>query len=68
MEEQRTSPVQAILRSIEMCPSEESRRKMAGSVLVVGGGLALLGAPGYLQSRLARLANTTPGWQVGRAN
>ena len=60
--------VEAILRSIEMCPSEESRRKMAGSVLVVGGGLALPGAPGYLQSRLARLASTTPGWQVSRAS
>ena len=59
--------VQAILRSVEMCPSEESRRKMAGAVLVVGGGLALPGAAGYLQSRLTRLASTTPGWQGSRA-
>ena len=60
--------VEAILRSVEMCPSEESRRKMAGAVLVVGGGLALPGAAGYLQSRLTRLASTTPGWQVSRAS
>ena len=43
---------QAILRSVEMIPSEDTRRKLLASVLVVGGGLGFRGAGAYLQSRL----------------
>ena len=43
---------QAVLRSVEMLSSEDARRKLLSSVLVVGGGLGFRGAGAYLQSRL----------------
>ena len=43
-----------------MIPSEDTRRKLVSSVLLVGGGLALRGAAAYLQSRLG------PGAQVAQ--
>ena len=43
-----------------MIPSEDTRRKLVSSVLLVGGGLALRGAAAYLQSRLG------PGAQVDK--
>ena len=44
----------AILRSVEMCGSEDVQRKMLSSVLVVGGGYRFSGAASYLQSRLSQ--------------
>ena len=45
---------QAILRSVEMCGTEDLQRKMLSSVLVVGGGFRFPGATAYLQSRLSQ--------------
>ncbi len=45
---------QAILKSIEACPSEEMKKKMYSSVLVVGGGFRFRMAEKFLTQRLAR--------------
>lgn len=43
---------QAILHSISCCPTEETKRKMYSSVLLIGGGFMFNGAQSALQSRL----------------
>lgn len=43
----------AVLKSIERCGSDELKRKMYGSVLVVGGGMRFAGAGKWLAGRLA---------------
>ena len=43
----------AILRSVEQCPSEELKKRVIGSVLVVGQGFKFAGAAAYLKQRLA---------------
>jgi len=48
---------QAILRSVEMCGTEDLKRKMLASILVVGGGFRFPGAASYLQSRLLQLVS-----------
>ena len=48
---------QAILRSVEMCGSDDLKRKMLASILVVGGGFRFPGAASYLQSRLLQLVS-----------
>ncbi|XP_053480700.1 actin-related protein 8 isoform X3 [Ictalurus furcatus] len=42
----------AILHSIDCCASDETKRKMYSSVLVVGGGLLFHGAQEFLQHRI----------------
>ncbi|KAK1786881.1 hypothetical protein P4O66_017264 [Electrophorus voltai] len=42
----------AILHSIDCCASDETKRKMYSSILVVGGGLLFHGAQEFLQQRL----------------
>ncbi|KAG1949112.1 actin-related protein 8 [Pimephales promelas] len=42
----------AILHSIDSCGSDETKRKMYGCVLVVGGGLMFPGAQEFLQQRI----------------
>ncbi|CAL4167632.1 unnamed protein product, partial [Meganyctiphanes norvegica] len=51
--EKLLSMEQAILTSIERCPSEEIKRKMYGSILIVGGGAKFDNIGKWLQSRLA---------------
>ena len=46
---------QAIFRSIDMCISDDIKRKMFGSILIVGGGFRFAGGAQYLQARLAQL-------------
>lgn len=46
---------QAIFRSIDMCISDDMKRKMFGAILVVGGGFRFPGGAQYLQARLAQL-------------
>ena len=43
----------AILKSIEACSNEETKRKMFSCILLVGGGLKFKGVERYLQSKLA---------------
>ncbi|KAG7300584.1 hypothetical protein JYU34_014879 [Plutella xylostella] len=43
----------AILQSIDRCPSEELKRKMYSSILIVGGGVKIQGLATWLQNRLA---------------
>ncbi|KAL9956854.1 hypothetical protein ACROYT_G038400 [Oculina patagonica] len=43
---------QAILHSINCCPTEDTKRKMYSSVLLIGGGFMFNGAATALQSRL----------------
>ena len=43
----------AILKSIELCPAEELKRKMFGCILLVGGGTRIRGLDKYLRGRLA---------------
>ncbi|XP_074639693.1 actin-related protein 8-like isoform X1 [Acropora palmata] len=43
---------QAILHSINCCTTEDTKRKMYGSVLLIGGGFMFNGAAAMLQSRL----------------
>lgn len=47
----------AILHSIDCCASDETKRKMYSSILVVGGGLMFHGAQGFL---LHRIINKMP--------
>ncbi|XP_062248080.1 actin-related protein 8 [Platichthys flesus] len=47
----------AILHSIDCCASDETKRKMYSSILVVGGGLMFLGAQEFL---LHRIINKMP--------
>eukprot|EP00092_Neocalanus_flemingeri_P004040 GFUD01004349.1.p1 GENE.GFUD01004349.1~~GFUD01004349.1.p1 ORF type:complete len:538 (+),score=120.50 GFUD01004349.1:322-1935(+) len=49
---------QAIFRSIDMCINDDMKRKMFGSILIVGGGFRFPGAAQYLQARLAQLLGT----------
>ncbi|KAK4298053.1 hypothetical protein Pmani_029571 [Petrolisthes manimaculis] len=44
---------QAILTSIDRCPSEEMKRKMYSCILIVGGGAKFKSIDKWLQSRLA---------------
>lgn len=55
---------QAICRSIDTCLGEEMKRKMFGSVLVVGGGFRFSGAAQYLQTRLATSLGQTSNTPV----
>lgn len=43
---------QAVLQSIDRCPSEDMKRKMYNCILVVGGGMKFTGIAAYLQNRL----------------
>lgn len=45
---------QAILQSIDRCPTEEMRRKMYSSIILVGGS-KFVGAENWLKARLSRL-------------
>ena len=42
----------AILRSIDSCSTDETKRKMYGSILVVGGGIKFRGAAKYIRHKL----------------
>ncbi len=44
---------QAILQCIDQCDSDEVKRRMYSSILLVGGGLAFAGIEKWLQSRLS---------------
>ena len=44
---------QAILKSIEACPTEEMKKKMYSTVLVVGSGLKFRHAEKFLMQKLA---------------
>lgn len=46
---------QAVVKSIERCGSDELKRKMYATVLVVGGGMRIAGLGKWLQTRLALL-------------
>jgi len=46
---------QAILRSIDTCISDDMKRKMFASILIVGGGFRFSGGAQYLQARLAQM-------------
>lgn len=43
----------AILQSIDRCPTEELKRKMYSSILIVGGGIKVQGLAVWLQNKLA---------------
>ncbi|KXJ27113.1 Actin-related protein 8 [Exaiptasia diaphana] len=43
---------QAVIQSIECCPSEDTKRKMYGNILLVGGGFSFNGAAAMLQARV----------------
>ena len=45
----------AVARSIESCPSEESRRRAWGTLLLVGGAARTAGLAALLESRIALL-------------
>ncbi|XP_058060325.1 actin-related protein 8 [Anopheles bellator] len=45
---------QAIVQSIERCPSDELKRKMYGCVLLVGGGMKFAGIGRWLQNKLSQ--------------
>lgn len=42
-----------ILRSVDQCPSDELKRKMLSTILLVGGGVRFRGIDRYLTGRLA---------------
>merc|ERR1719414_2058514 len=42
-----------ILRSVDQCPSDELKRKMFSTILLVGGGVRFRGIDRYLTGRLA---------------
>ncbi|KAL1464856.1 hypothetical protein WDU94_004466 [Cyamophila willieti] len=44
---------QAVLQSVERCGGDEQKRKMYGTILVVGGGLRFDGISHWLQTKLA---------------
>ncbi|XP_030753391.1 actin-related protein 8 [Sitophilus oryzae] len=44
---------QAVLQSIDRCPSEDLKRKMYGCVLIVGGGMKFTGIGTWLQNRIS---------------
>ncbi|KAK7788285.1 hypothetical protein R5R35_013901 [Gryllus longicercus] len=44
---------QAVLQSIDRCPSEDLKRKMYGCILVVGGGMKFVGIGTWLQNRIS---------------
>lgn len=44
---------QAILQSIDRCPTEDLKRKMYGCILVVGGGMKFSGIGTWLQNRIS---------------
>ena len=54
----------AILRSVEMCGSDDLKRKMLSCILVVGGGFRFPGAAAYLQSRLSQLVAGLAGGEM----
>ncbi|XP_031567507.1 actin-related protein 8-like [Actinia tenebrosa] len=43
---------QAIIQSIECCPSEDTKRKMYSNILLIGGGFSFNGAAQVLQTRV----------------
>uniref|UniRef100_A0ABK8FW26 Actin-related protein 8 n=2 Tax=gambiae species complex TaxID=44542 RepID=A0ABK8FW26_ANOGA len=45
---------QAVIQSIERCPTDELKRKMYSCILIVGGGIKFAGIASWLQSQLAR--------------
>ena len=44
---------QAILKSIESCPTDEMKKKMYSSILIVGGGMKFRNAEKFLMQKLA---------------
>ena len=48
---------QAILKSIEACPSDEMKKKMYSSILIVGGGMKFRNADKFLMQKLALQVN-----------
>lgn len=44
---------QAVLQSIDRCPSDEIKRKMYGCILIVGGGMKFAGISTWLHNRLS---------------
>ncbi|KAK4885379.1 hypothetical protein RN001_001650 [Aquatica leii] len=44
---------QAVLQSIDRCPTEDLKRKMYGCILVVGGGMKFSGIGTWLQNRIS---------------
>ncbi|XP_068084307.1 actin-related protein 8 isoform X2 [Anabrus simplex] len=44
---------QAVLQSIDRCPTEDLKRKMYGCILVVGGGMKFTGIGTWLQNRIS---------------
>ncbi|XP_065156186.1 actin-related protein 8 [Atheta coriaria] len=44
---------QAVLQSIDRCPSDDLKRKMYGCILVVGGGMKFAGIGMWLQNRIS---------------
>ncbi|KDR14149.1 actin-related protein 8 isoform X4 [Zootermopsis nevadensis] len=44
---------QAVLQSIDRCPTEDLKRKMYGCILVVGGGMKFIGIGTWLQNRIS---------------
>ena len=44
---------QAILKSIESCPTDDMKKKMYSSILIVGGGMKFRMADKFLTQRLA---------------
>ncbi|KAL0280350.1 UNVERIFIED_CONTAM: hypothetical protein PYX00_001668 [Menopon gallinae] len=44
---------QAVLQSIDRCPSEDVKRKMYGCILIVGSGMKFHGISKWLQNRIA---------------
>ena len=44
---------QAILKSIEACPTDEMKKKMYSSILIVGGGFKFRNADKFLMQKLA---------------
>ena len=48
---------QAILKSIEACPTDEMKKKMYSSILIVGGGMKFRNADKFLMQKLALQVN-----------
>jgi actin-related protein len=49
---------QAILKSIEACPTEDTKKKMYNCILIVGGGLQFQKAEKYMMQKLALQVKT----------
>ena len=48
---------QAILKSIEACPTDEMKKKMYTNILIVGGGMKFRNADKFLMQKLALQVN-----------